>query len=50
MRIKNGLKDLTPTNLSFPEGTKIFVNDSPCPHYRGLWNECKTLWNNQKIY
>ena len=49
MRIKKGLKDLNPTNLSFPEGTKIYVNDSLCPYYRGLWNECKKLWNNKKI-
>ena len=50
MRIKKGLKDLNPTNLSFPEGTKIYVNDSLCPYYRGLWNECKRLWNNKNIY
>ena len=50
MRIKKGLKDLNPTNLSFPEGVKIYVNDSLCPYYRGLWNECKKLWNNRKIY
>ena len=35
MRIKKGLKDLNPTNLSFPWGTKIYVNDSLCPYYRG---------------
>ena len=39
MRIKKVLKDLNPTNLSFPEGTKIYVNESLCPYYRGLWNE-----------
>ena len=49
-RIKKGLKDLNPTNLSFPECTKIYVNDSLYPYYRGLWNECKKLWNNKKIY
>ena len=38
--IKKGLKDLNPTNLSFPEGTKIYLNDSLCPYYRELWNEC----------
>ena len=43
MRIKKGLKDLNPTNLSFPEGTKIYVNNSLCPYYLGLWNECKKL-------
>ena len=45
MRVKKGLKDLNPTNLSFPEGTKIYVNDSLCPYYRGLWNECKKLYS-----
>ena len=49
MRIKKGLKDFNPTNLSFPEGTEIYINDSLCPYYRELWNECKKLWNN-KIY
>ena len=50
MRIKKGLKDLNPTNLSFSEDTKICVNDSLCPYYSGLWNEWKKLWNNKKIY
>ena len=50
MRIKKGLKDLNPTNLSFPEGTKIYVDVSLCPYYRGLLDECKKLWNNKKIY
>ena len=50
MRIKKELKDINPTNLSFPEGSKIYVNDSLYPYYRGLWNECKKLWNNKKIY
>ena len=36
MRIKKGLKAPNPTNLSFPEDTKIYVNDSLCPHYRGI--------------
>ena len=43
MPVKKGLKDLNPTNLNFPEGTKIYVNDSLCLYYRGLWNECKKL-------
>ena len=50
MPIKKGLKDFNPTNLSFPEGIKIYINDSLCPYYRALWNECKKLWNNKKIY
>ena len=43
LRIKKGLKNLHPTNLRFPEGTKIYVNDNLCPCYRGLSNECKKL-------
>ena len=32
MRIKKGPKDLDPTNLSFPEGTGIYGNDSLYVH------------------
>ena len=38
IRIKKGLKDLHPTNLRFPQGTKVYINDSLCQYYRGLWN------------
>ena len=50
MHIKKGLKDLNPAILSFPEGTKIYVNDSLGPYYNRLWNECKKIWNDKKIY
>ena len=50
MLVKVGLKDLDTTNLSFAEGTKIDINNSLCPYSRVLWNECKKLWNNKKIY
>lgn len=43
MHIKKGLKYLNPTNLSFPGDTKIYVNNSLCPSFRGLRNECKKL-------
>ena len=45
-----GMKVLNPTNLSFLEGTKKYVNYSLCPYCKVLWNECKKLWNNKKIY
>ena len=47
IRVKD-LKDLNPIDLDFPEGTQLFINDSLCPYYRGLWNECKKLWVNEK--
>ena len=27
MRVKKDLKDLNPTDLDFPEGTSLFIND-----------------------
>ena len=29
------------TILRLPAGTKLYINDSLCPYYRGLWNEAK---------
>ena len=26
------------------------LKSSLYPYYRGLWNECEKLWNNQKIF
>ena len=48
MRVKKDLKALNPTDLDFPEGARLFINDSLCPYYKGLWNECKKLWINKK--
>ena len=50
MRVKNDLKVLNPTDLDFPGGARLFINDSFCPYYRGLWNECKKLWINKKTF
>ena len=41
LRIKKELKSLDPTMLEFPDNTKIFVNKSLCPYYRGIWNKFK---------
>ena len=50
LRVKKNLKELDPTELDFEEGTKIFVNESLCPYYRGLWNKCKMLKQEEKIH
>ena len=47
LRVKKDLKYLDPSKLSFSEGTKIFINESLCPYYRGIWNKCKKLRANQ---
>ena len=36
--------------VDLPEGTKIFVNESLCPYYQGIWNKCKKLRDKQKVH
>ena len=50
MPVKIDLKDLDATNLDLPAGTKLYMNDSLCPYYRGLWNEAKKLQSRKKIF
>ena len=46
--VKKELKFLDPTELAFPENTKVFINKSLCPYYRGIWNKCnKTKGNSE---
>ena len=47
-RVKKDFKSLEPTELDFPENTNFFINESLCPYYRGIWNECKKLRTTQK--
>ena len=41
LRAKKRLKDLDGTTLNLPKETKIFIKESLCGCYRGLWNKCK---------
>ena len=50
MRKKSELRKLKPSELDLPNGTKLYINESLCPYYRGLWNQCKKLWNKQGIF
>ena len=43
LRAKKRLKSLEDTTFNLPSDTKIFINDSLCGCYRGLWNKCKRL-------
>ena len=36
--------------MELPEGTKIFVDESLCPYYWGIWNKCKKLRDKQKVH
>ena len=50
LRVKKYLKSLEPTELDFPEGTRIFINESLCAYSRGLWNKCKKLKGMVKLH
>ena len=50
MRVKSALKKLKPADLDLHVGTKLYINESLCPYYRGLWNQCKELWNRRKLF
>ena len=43
LSVKRQLKGLYPAAVDLPERTKIFINESLCPYYWGIWNKCKKL-------
>ena len=45
LRCKKDLRSINMSNLNLPEGTKLFINESLCPYYKGLWVICQKLWN-----
>ena len=49
LRSKKQLKELSSADLGLPEKTKLYINESLCPYYRGLWNKCKWLKTNKHI-
>ena len=50
LRVKKDLKSLDPTELDFPENTKIFINKSLCTYCRAIVNKCKKLRAIQKLH
>ena len=49
LRCKKDLQSTNMSNLDLPEGTKLFINESLCPYYKGLWVICKKLWNRKRM-
>ena len=43
IRVKKDLKDLNPANLDFPEGTRLFINNTLFRYYTVLWNQHKKI-------
>ena len=48
--MKKLLKDLDCALFNFPDGTKIFVNESLCPYYKGLRSKCKAIKNKNELH
>ena len=47
---KKKLKEKNFERIGFPKETAIFINESLCPYYRGIWNKCKILKQENKIH
>ena len=50
LSVKRQLKGLDSAAMDLPEGTKIFINESLCPYYRGIRSKCKKLRDKQKVH
>ena len=44
------LKDIKLEALDFPSETKIYINESLCGYYRGIWMKCKILWKKGYLF
>ena len=50
LRVKRQLKGLDPSAVDLSEGTKIFINESLCPYYRGIRNKLRDKWKVYQYY
>ena len=49
MANKKKLRNIDVGELNFAEETRLFLNDSLCPYYRGIYGKCKRLLEAKKI-
>ena len=50
LKNRKNLKDVDKEKLGFVSSTKIYINDSLCPYYRGLYAKCRKLRTDGKIF
>ena len=50
LRKKKNLKKFKLSDVGLSGETPLFINESLCAYYKGLWNRCKELWNEKRIY
>ena len=46
---KKKLKNLDIGKYGLNDGSRIYINESLCPYYHGLWGKCKGLWQDKVI-
>ena len=47
---KGSLKKVKQSDVGLSGETPLFINESLCSYYKGLWNKCKELWNEKLLY
>ena len=50
LRKKKSSKKVKPSDVGLSEETPLFINESLCSYYKGLWNKFKESWNEKLIY
>ena len=49
-RKKKNLKKVKLPDIGLVDDTPLYINESLCSYYKGLWNRCKELWNEKRIH
>ena len=50
LRKNKKLKNIDGSKFNFNAGVKLYINESLCPYYRGLWGKYKKLLLNKVIF
>ena len=50
LRENKKLKNIDGSKFDFNAGVKLYINESLCPYYRGLWGKYKKLLLNKVIF
>lgn len=50
LQCKKDVPNVNMNNIDLPERTKLFINESLCPQYKGLWIICKILRNRKRMH
>ena len=49
LKNKKNLKEADKSSLGFSDGVQIYINESLCGYFKGLWSKCKLLYTEKEI-